>query len=97
VQPKNLHSHNFSSMLVEPYSEAWWNLLVSYRSHCNIELEKHVLKNLLKLDLENIGIYVLLANIYISIGRWENVRKVRVMLKEKGLKIILGCCWIEIK
>jgi hypothetical protein len=40
---------------------------------------------------------VLLANIYVSIGRWENVRKVRAMLKDKGLKNNLGCSWIEIK
>ena len=56
-----------------------------------------MLKNLLELDPENIGIYKLLANIYVSIGRWENVRKVRAMLKDKGLKINLGCNWIEIK
>jgi hypothetical protein len=83
-------------MLVEPYSEVWWTLLVSCKAHCNIELEKHVLKNLLELDPENVGIYVLLANIYVTIGRWENVRKVREMLKDKGLKKNLGCSWIEI-
>jgi len=58
---------------------------------------KNVLKNILELDPESIGIYGFLANIYVSIGRWENVRKVREMLKYKGLEINLGCSWIEIK
>jgi hypothetical protein len=73
-------------MLVEPYSEVWWTLLIAYISHYKIELAKHFLKNLFELEPKKVGIYVLLANIYVSIGRWENVRNVRTMLKDKGLK-----------
>lgn len=54
-------------------------------------------KNLLKLEPENAGIYVFLANIYDVAGRWENVSKVRAMLKDNRLKNNPGCSWIEIK
>jgi hypothetical protein len=38
--------------LKEPYSEVWKDSLIAYKSHCNIELAEHMLKNLLALDPE---------------------------------------------
>jgi hypothetical protein len=38
----------------------------------------------------------LLSNLYAAAGRWNDVAKVRTMLKHRGLKKIPGCSWIEI-
>jgi pentatricopeptide repeat protein len=84
-------------MPIEPDSEVWGTLLAACKAHCNVELAERVSKNLLELEPENAGIYVLLANIYAVAGRWENVRKVRAMLKDNRLKKNPGCSWIEIK
>ena len=38
----------------------------------------------------------MLSNLYATAGRWDDVAKVRTMLKNGGLKKIPGCSWIEI-
>ena len=38
----------------------------------------------------------MLSNLYVAAGRWDDVAKVRTMLKHRGLKKIQGCSWIEI-
>jgi pentatricopeptide repeat protein len=35
---------------------------------------------------ENAAHYVLMSNIYAAAGRWDDVAKVRKMMKERGLK-----------
>ena len=36
------------------------------------------------------------SNLYVAAGRWDDVAKVRTMLKHRGFKNILECSWIEI-
>lgn len=52
---------------------------------------------LFELEPNNPGNYVLLSNIYAAAGKWEEVAKVRAVMKDKGLKKPAGCSWIEVK
>ncbi|KAJ6312941.1 hypothetical protein OIU77_014460 [Salix suchowensis] len=49
-----------------------------------------------KLEPERTGIQVLLSNIYASAGRWDDVAKVRLHLKDKGAHKLPGSSSIEI-
>ena len=54
------------------------------------------IRNDFRSDSKNAGKFVLLSNLYVVAGRWDDVSKVRTMLKHRGLKKIQGCGWIEI-
>eukprot|EP01018_Ginkgo_biloba_P003630 Gb_16328 [translate_table: standard] len=82
-------------MPLEPDEGVWGALLGACRIHCNIELGEHVARLLLDLEPENAGYYVLLSNIYAAAGRWNDVAKLREMMKERGLKKAPGCSLIE--
>ncbi|CAN1815258.1 Pentatricopeptide repeat-containing protein At3g49710 [Linum perenne] len=43
------------------------------------------------------GTYVLLANIYTDSGKWEDVAKVRKLMRERGIKKVPGCSWLELQ
>ena len=84
-------------MPVEPGASVWGALLLAHRIHCNIKLAECASKHLLELEPKNSGNYVLLSNIYAAAGRWDDVAKMRTMLKDRRVKKGPGCSWIEIK
>eukprot|EP01018_Ginkgo_biloba_P030196 Gb_04417 [translate_table: standard] len=91
-------AYNFMNrMPLEPDASVWGTLLGACQIHCNIELGEHVAEHLFELEPENAGYYVLLSNIYAAAGRWDNVAKVRLMMKDRGLRKTPGCSWIEVK
>eukprot|EP01018_Ginkgo_biloba_P030462 Gb_36434 [translate_table: standard] len=71
-------------------------LLGACRTHGNIELGERVAERLIALEPENSGNYVLLSNIYAKNGRWDDVEKVRTMMKSRGVKKRPGYSWIEV-
>ncbi|KAL2326833.1 LOW QUALITY PROTEIN: hypothetical protein Fmac_020260 [Flemingia macrophylla] len=68
-------------------------LLGAARIHKNIELAA---VKLFDLEPEKSGTHVLPANIYASVGTWENVAKVRKLMKDSKIKEP-GMSWIETK
>ncbi|KAF3436765.1 hypothetical protein FNV43_RR19517 [Rhamnella rubrinervis] len=64
--------------------------------HHNSKLAEFAVRNLLELDAEDCGSYVLLANIYSDSGKLEPFAEVRKMMKEKGIQKSPGCSWIEV-
>eukprot|EP01018_Ginkgo_biloba_P030250 Gb_03345 [translate_table: standard] len=85
------------NMPFEPTAGVWGALLGACRVHCNIELGEHVFERLLELDPKHDGNYVLLSNIYAAAGRWDDVAKVRNMMKDRAVEKTPGCSWIEVK
>ncbi|KAI7979069.1 Pentatricopeptide repeat-containing protein [Camellia lanceoleosa] len=51
----------------------WSTMVAGCRSHGNLELGFYAAKQLLKLNPKNSETYVLLLNMYISVGRWQDV------------------------
>ncbi|CBI31172.3 unnamed protein product, partial [Vitis vinifera] len=86
-----------SDMHIEPTGSVWSTLLAACRVHKNIELAEKVSKKLFTVDPQNIGAYVLLSNIYSAAGRWKDARKLRIAMRDKGMKKKPACSWIEIK
>ncbi|XP_057852522.2 pentatricopeptide repeat-containing protein At4g02750 isoform X2 [Cryptomeria japonica] len=80
----------------EPNSSMWGALLGASRIHGNIELGKLAAERLFELEPENPGRYMLLSNIYAAEHRWEAAAQVRRRMKNRGLKKLPGCSWIEV-
>ncbi|KAL9235282.1 hypothetical protein vseg_010055 [Gypsophila vaccaria] len=70
-------------------------LVGACKIHKDIELGEEIGKQVIKLDPNNSGRYVLLANLYASAGRWEDVANVRRMMNDKGVKKTPGMSVIE--
>uniref|UniRef100_A0A2N9GSR3 DYW domain-containing protein n=1 Tax=Fagus sylvatica TaxID=28930 RepID=A0A2N9GSR3_FAGSY len=76
---------------------AWGALLDDCGKHGNVEVAKLSAFKLLDLDPEDSGIYSLLANICAHERRWGDVRMVRSMMRERGVKKTPGRSLIEVE
>ncbi|KAG9441955.1 hypothetical protein H6P81_017809 [Aristolochia fimbriata] len=85
------------TMPVEPNASAWGALLGGCRIHKNIALAELVGSRLLKLQPQHSGRYVLLSNIYATAKRWDEVRRIRSLMKCKGVAKVPGLTTIELK
>ncbi|CAK9166727.1 unnamed protein product [Ilex paraguariensis] len=85
-----------NSMPMKPNAAVWGALLGACRIHGNVELGEKVGKILLKLEPQNSGRYALLSNIYAKAGRWDDVAKLRKLMKEKGVKTVAGSSMINL-
>ncbi|KAE9611693.1 putative tetratricopeptide-like helical domain, DYW domain-containing protein [Lupinus albus] len=83
-------------MPMKPNAVLWRSLLGAARLHRNINIGEVALKHLIELEPESSGNYVLLSNMYASIGRWNDVKRVRMMMKEHGVKKLPGSSLVEI-
>ncbi|KAJ8641146.1 hypothetical protein MRB53_017840 [Persea americana] len=79
-----------------PSACVWGALLGGCSVHGNVRIGKIAAKRLLEVEPDNAGTYMLLSNIYASVGRWKEAAKVRLKMKDKGLKKQPGCSWIEV-
>ncbi|KAM1344148.1 hypothetical protein ACFX2F_008262 [Malus domestica] len=82
-------------MPFEPTITIWGSLLGGAKTHGNLELSEFAVWKLVELDPGNSGYYVLLSNFYAEMGRWDDVEKVRGMMKQRDLKKDLGCSSLE--
>ncbi|XP_038715911.1 pentatricopeptide repeat-containing protein At2g04860 [Tripterygium wilfordii] len=69
------------NMDIEPDSAVWGALLNACRIHQEIRLGESLAKKLYLLDYRNGGLYVLMSNLYAATGRWDDVERVRKMMK----------------
>ncbi|XVF27601.1 hypothetical protein REPUB_Repub14bG0122300 [Reevesia pubescens] len=78
-------------------ASVWGALLGAARIHKNVELGQRAAEMLFTLEPEKSGTHVLLANIYASVGMWDNVANVRRLMKDYNMKKEPGVSWIEVK
>ncbi|KDP47022.1 hypothetical protein JCGZ_10749 [Jatropha curcas] len=83
-------------MECEPDAVTWRTLLGACRVHKNVDLAIHAAKQILRLDPQDAGTYILLSNIYANAQRWDDVAKMRKILNDMGIKKEPGCSWIEV-
>ncbi|KAL1321828.1 hypothetical protein AAHE18_14G154300 [Arachis hypogaea] len=83
-------------MPFKPNATVWGALLGACRIHHESHLAETALKNLVELNPEDSGNYVLLANIYAKSGELEGVANMRKLMKVKGIRKSPGCSWIEV-
>lgn len=84
-------------MPMEPNDVVWRTLLGACKNHKNFNIGEPIAKNLIEKDSCNPSFYVLLSNMYAGLGLWDDVRKVRMMMKERNVKKLPGCSRIELE
>eukprot|EP01018_Ginkgo_biloba_P041292 Gb_07260 [translate_table: standard] len=90
-------AHEFIlKMPIKPDATVWGCLLGACRNHSNVELGEQVAECLFELNPKNDTPYVLLSNIYAAAGRWDEIKKVRKMMRDRRVKKKPGCSWIEV-
>ncbi|KAK4478088.1 hypothetical protein RD792_017353 [Penstemon davidsonii] len=83
------------SMHVQPHAGVWGALLLACSLHNNVELAEVAAKNCFELEADSSGYHSLLANIYASAGRWDDVKRLRGEIEVKGLAKIHGASWMD--
>ncbi|KAK9269169.1 hypothetical protein L1049_000938 [Liquidambar formosana] len=71
-------------------------LLSACRIHGNVDMGERVAKRLVGIESGDSSVHTLLANIYASADRWEDVTKVRRKMKVLGVRKVPGCSSIEV-
>ncbi|PON37643.1 DYW domain containing protein [Parasponia andersonii] len=85
------------NMPFEPDGATWGALLGASRIHGNTELGEQAAKMIFEMEPKNAGMYVLLSNLYAASGRWGDVRKMRLKMRDKGVKKVPGYSWVEVQ
>lgn len=83
-------------MPIEPDSGVWGALLGACALHKNRGLGQVAADMLMELSSDIASYQVLLSNIYASVGRWDCVDKVRLRVRKKGIKKVVGYSTIEV-
>ncbi|XP_057983781.1 pentatricopeptide repeat-containing protein At3g53360, mitochondrial isoform X2 [Malania oleifera] len=86
-----------SQMTFDPDIVVWKTLLAACKTHGNAQIGKQAAENILKIDPSNSAAHILLCNIYASSGRWEDVARLRSLMKQRGVRKVPGWSWIEVK
>ncbi|KVH90795.1 Pentatricopeptide repeat-containing protein [Cynara cardunculus var. scolymus] len=85
------------TMPMAPDGSVWRALIGACRVYSDTHLAKTASEKLIELEPTNPGNYVLLSNIYAAAGLWSEVKNLRLILENKGLKKPAGRSWIVIK
>lgn len=88
-------------MPMKPDAVVWGALLGACKTYGNLEMGKQILKQLLELGRYDSGLYVLLSNMYSESQRWDDMKKIRKIMNDSGIKKcraissieIDGCCY----
>ncbi|KAK0598214.1 hypothetical protein LWI29_032613 [Acer saccharum] len=73
-------------MPITPSASVWGALLGACKIHENVELAEQACSRLLELEPENDGALVLLSNIYVKTGKWDNVSELRKHVRVSRLQ-----------
>ncbi|XP_026439529.1 pentatricopeptide repeat-containing protein At2g29760, chloroplastic-like [Papaver somniferum] len=77
-------------------ASVWGALLGACRTHGNVDLAEHACEQLLELEPRNHGAYVILSNVYAKCGKWEEVSRLRKVMRDAGIQKEPGCSLIEV-
>ncbi|KAG9131771.1 hypothetical protein Leryth_009499 [Lithospermum erythrorhizon] len=84
------------SMPMKPDSAIWGSLLSCCRTFRNLDVAVVAMEHLVELEPEDTGNFVLLANLYADLGKWDDVSQMRKFMRSKSLKKTPGCSLIEL-
>ncbi|KAG7940963.1 hypothetical protein I3843_16G013400 [Carya illinoinensis] len=84
-------------MPIYPNAVIWGSLLSSSRLHGSVWIGIQAAEKRLVLEPGCPATLVLLANLYASVGYWNQAARVRKLMKDRGLKTSPGYSWIEVK
>ncbi|KAI3919294.1 hypothetical protein MKW98_030430 [Papaver atlanticum] len=83
------------SMPVPPSASIWGALLNGCRIHKRMDMIESVQKNILELEPDNSGYYILLSNTYAEGGNLDEFRRLRSKMRNIGLRKTPGYSTLE--
>lgn len=83
-------------MPMKPNAVMWRSLLGAARVHGDVEIGEVALQKLVELEPETSGNYVLLSNMYSCSSRWDDAKRVRQLMKERGVDKTPGSSLVEV-
>ncbi|ESQ49979.1 hypothetical protein EUTSA_v10022009mg [Eutrema salsugineum] len=84
-------------MPFSPTPQILGTLLSACRIHQNGEMAEAVAKTLFEMESNHAGYYMLMSNMYGAKGEWDYVEKLRISVKDRGIKKGLAESLIDIK
>lgn len=78
-------------MPMKPDAIIWAALLGACRMYKNVETAEVALEQLIELEPNNPANFVMLSNIYKDLGRWEDVARLKIAMRDTGFKKLPGC------
>ncbi|CAN1858119.1 Pentatricopeptide repeat-containing protein At2g29760, chloroplastic [Linum perenne] len=85
------------NMDLRPNKVIWMSLLSGSKIYGNIDIAEFAAYRLMEVAPNTIACYIILSNIYATAGRWNDVSKVREMMKERGFRKEPGSSLVEHK
>lgn len=82
-------------MPMQAHAGVWGALLLACRLHQNVELGEIAAQQCFQLEPDTTGYSSLLASIYASVERWDDAKRLRKVVGEKGFSKVPGCSWME--
>lgn len=79
-----------------PDKVLWRTLLGACKIHGELEMAKRAARRVLELDPGDDGAHILLSNICASLGEWDEVSRVKCVMREMRLKKEPAMTWIEV-
>ncbi|KAF6138397.1 hypothetical protein GIB67_012867 [Kingdonia uniflora] len=88
---------SFLALLSACGKKSWRTLLSACRNHGNATIGEKSAKMMMKLDPDDHASYVLLSNIYLSAGKWEEALELRQKMSEIRVKKDPGNSWLIVR
>ncbi|KAI3459551.1 hypothetical protein Pfo_016214 [Paulownia fortunei] len=85
------------AMPYEPDAAVWRVLLSSCANTGNPVVAWRMTEKLWEIDPNDDSAYVILANVFASAARWDEVKKVWKMMRDKRVRKEVGRSWIEVR
>lgn len=82
------------TMEVNPTSDIWAALLSACRLHRNVKLAEISAQKVFEMKPTDVSSYICLSNVYASEKRWDDVNRIRTLIRRKGLIKSPGCSFI---
>ncbi|THU70973.1 hypothetical protein C4D60_Mb08t30610 [Musa balbisiana] len=82
--------------LRNPDKVLWRSLLSACKIHGKLDMAKRVARNILEVVPGDDATYILLSNIYASLGQWNEVINVKSVMRRMKLKKDPAMSWIEV-
>ncbi|KAF3790883.1 Pentatricopeptide repeat-containing protein [Nymphaea thermarum] len=83
-------------MPIEPDAAIWGSLLSACKIHGNVRIAITAMEHLVQLEPEDMGNYVLLSNIYAAERQWDDVSRIRKLMRSRKTNRSPGCSLIEV-
>ncbi|EEF41097.1 pentatricopeptide repeat-containing protein At1g62260, mitochondrial [Ricinus communis] len=84
-----------NSMTIEPDKAVWGALLGASRVHNNVEMARVAAEALMKLEPDSSVPYILLYNMYVDVGQWDNAAEIRSMMERNNIKKEAAISWVD--